>query len=894
MSNISKILQVVLIILLVHHHASGQTADRWSVKMAESVMARNPAGLTHWSYVTGTYLRGFEEVWKTTGDTRYYEYIATSLDAVVREDGTINGYRNTEYNIDEIKQGCLVLTLYKNTAQRQYKLAADSIRTQLLEHPRTHEGGFWHKQIYQWQMWLDGLYMGCPYYTEYGRLFGEPEIFEDVVHQITQMEKHARDSSTGLLYHGWDESRNQAWSDPLTGTSANFWGRGMGWYAMAIVDVLDYFPENHEGRDTITGVYQRMAEAIKDFQDPDTKVWWQVLDRGGDTNNYLESSGSCMFVYSMAKAMRLGIIDDSYRQVVLDGYNGIIKEFIETNEDGTINLTKTCAGAGLGGNPYRDGSYEYYTETAYYRTNDGKGVGPFMMASVEIEMMDSLYPVTLLMIDSVSASGVHLGWSMPSRDADSILIERCDSGKTSIIGTVHASRLFFTDTSQLIPGEKYYYRVRCFHSSDTSLASIPAINFCLNEGGLPIKATPSYPQNGQEHVSLNVELKWEEGIGSTSSRIYIGKTNPPAFLAEVSREKFSPGPLEAYTMYYWRVDAVNTNGSTEGETLSFKSQLENQCVGYWTLDETSGSAILDSSGYYNDGSIVNMIPGNRTDGILGGGIRFFGDEYIRIPHNDVLNFGLGSFTKAFYLKQDPDVLDGAEEYRFLLKGSHINDPGMGRTGRRYEVFLNADAKQVRFSIDDDQVKSRAVLDAMGIIDGEWVHFAAGRNAEIRKLVLYVDGELSASADDNTGNIDQPEDLLFGYSEDMGSNLIGYLDEIRLYNYVLDIDEIKGLLIPGSTSSGSGLTGPPGEEIMAFADPVHRKVLVSIIAQNENYARLMITDCLGRRIKEERIDLYSGGSGSNFEFDTSGLYPGVYIISIKAGSLWKSLRFVIFD
>ncbi len=880
--------------ILVHPRlAKGQNDSLWSVRMAESVMARNPAGLTKWSYVTGTYLRGFEEVWKTTGDPRFYEYIETSLDAVVREDGTIIGYRATEYNIDEIKQGCLVLTLYKTTGEDRFRLAADSIRTQFLEHPRTNEGGFWHKQIYPWQMWVDGLYMGCTYYTEYGRLFGDSQIFNDVVHQITQMEKHARDSTTGLLYHGWDESRNQAWSDPLTGTSANFWGRGMGWYAMAIVDVLDYFPENHEGRDTLFGVYQRMAEAIKDFQDPDTKVWWQVLDRGGDINNYTESSGSCMFVYSMAKAIRLGIIDESYRQVVLDGYNGIIEEFIETNEDGTINLTKTCAGAGLGGNPYRDGSYEYYTETAYYRTNDGKGVGPFIMASVEIEMMNSLYPVTLLKIDSVSESGVHLGWSMPARDADSILVERSVDGELSIMAAIDVSQLSFTDTTLLTPGEKYYYRVRCFNSSDTSPASIPAIHIGLNEGNLPLRATPSYPLNGQEHVSLNVELKWKEGIGSTSSRLYFGKTNPPIFLAEVSGEQYHPGLLENGTVYYWRLDAVNGNGSTEGEIMSFKSQLENQFVGYWTLDETSGSAIFDSSDYFNDGTIVNMIQGNRTNGILGGGIRFFGNEYIRVPHDDVLNFGTGSFTLAFYLKLEADVLDSSEEHRFLLKGSHNHDPGLGRTGKRYEVFLNAATKQVRFSIDDDRVKSRAILDAQGIIDGSWVHFAAVRNSETQELLLYTNGELSASASDNTGNIDQPEDLLFGYSEDMGSNLIGYLDEMRLYNYALDIDEIKGLLIPGNTSGGSGLAGLPEEGIVVYTDPVHKKVQVSFTAQNEAFARLMMTDCLGRMIREERIGLDPGGSG-NHQFDTSGLQPGVYIISIKAGSLWKSLRFVIFD
>jgi unsaturated rhamnogalacturonyl hydrolase len=501
MNSFNRLLLVTttLYLLSFFNNAAGQETTKWSVKMAESIIARSPGGITNWDYVSGTIFEGFEEVWRTTGNEKYYNYIKNSVSPLVKTNGDITGYNMEEYNMDDVKEGTVILTIYKQTNNQAYKLAADNIREQFYGHPRTNEGGFWHKKVYPWQMWLDGLYMGCPFYTEYGRLFNEPEIYDDVMHQITQMEKHARDSVTGLLYHGWDESRTQAWADPVTGQSPCFWGRGMGWYAMAIVDVLDFLPSQNENRDTIIGVFQRLAKAIADYQDPVKKVWWQVLDRGGDVNNYTESSASCMFVYALAKAIRLGYINQSYKQVVMDGYNGILNEFIEVNPDETINLTKTCSGAGLGGSPYRDGSYEYYTQTALYRKNDGKGMGPFMMASAEIEMMESLYPVASLMIDSITSSGVYLDWSASPGNADSILVERKKDENFEVIATLGSYLSHYKDTSNLEPETIYTYRIRSFNESDTSLASNFAIGKSLVTTSSDISEslfTKGFPKGG--------------------------------------------------------------------------------------------------------------------------------------------------------------------------------------------------------------------------------------------------------------------------------------------------------------------------------------------------------------------------------------------------------------
>jgi len=261
------------------------------------------------------------------------------------------------------------------------------LRKQMQTHPRTSESGFWHKKIYSHQMWLDGIYMASPFLAEYAETFNEPALFDDVANQIILMEKHARDEKTGLLYHGWDESRQQRWANPETGQSPNFWGRAMGWYAMALVDVLDFLPSDHPNRPKVIAILQRLATAISNYQDVDTGLWYQVVDKGGKEGNYLESSASCMFVYSFAKAVKHNYIDENFMTVARKGYDGILKHFIEVDDTGEVHIHKGCSVAGLGGNPYRDGSYEYYISEKI-RSNDPKAVGPFILASLEFESIE--------------------------------------------------------------------------------------------------------------------------------------------------------------------------------------------------------------------------------------------------------------------------------------------------------------------------------------------------------------------------------------------------------------------------------------------------------------------------------------------------------------------------
>jgi unsaturated rhamnogalacturonyl hydrolase len=367
-------------------------AHAQSAEMAATMMRKWKDSATqppNWTYDHGVVLEGITGLWKNTGDGKYFRYIQQSIDAYVDDAGNIRTYKMQDYNIDNVKNGRTLLLLYQVTNQKKYKLAADHLREQLRQQPRTNDGGFWHKKRYPYQMWLDGLYMGEPFYAEYAALFGEDAAFDDITRQFVLMETHSRDDRTGLLYHGWDESREQKWADKTTGRSPNFWGRAMGWYGMALVDVLDHFPAKHKGRDSLLAILNRFAAAVQKYQDPATGLWYQVLDKGTSKGNYLEASGSCMFVYALAKGVRKGYLPESYRKVAVKGFDGIQKKFIKKAPEGGVDLEGTVSVAGLGGNPYRDGSYEYYLSEKVV-VNDPKGVGAYMMAANEMEIMPTL------------------------------------------------------------------------------------------------------------------------------------------------------------------------------------------------------------------------------------------------------------------------------------------------------------------------------------------------------------------------------------------------------------------------------------------------------------------------------------------------------------------------
>lgn len=363
-------------------------SDNWANRSCDWLMRGHPQGLGDtWEYDNGLMLRGCEQLGLKKGDARYLDYVKKSVDRLVQPDGSIKGYKLEDYTLDNINSGKLLFSLHARATdakdRERYAKALQLLRSQLKAQPRTSDGGFWHKKIYPSQMWLDGLYMAAPFMAQYAATFNEPALYDDVVKQVALMELHLRDAKTGLLYHGWDESKQQRWANASTGTSPEFWGRSLGWYAMALVDVLELLPEKHAKRGEVLGALQRLATALAAVQDPQRGVWWQVLDKPTAARNYREASATAMFSYALAKAVRRGWLDSAkFGPVAERAYAGLVKEFVSTDAQGNVELRGVCKVAGLGGNPYRDGSYEYYVSTDI-ASNDPKGLGAFILASVE-------------------------------------------------------------------------------------------------------------------------------------------------------------------------------------------------------------------------------------------------------------------------------------------------------------------------------------------------------------------------------------------------------------------------------------------------------------------------------------------------------------------------------
>jgi unsaturated rhamnogalacturonyl hydrolase len=359
-----------------------------AVRMADSEMKQFPDPWTVdfnpkpvWNYTQGLIAQSMIRLWSVSRKESYFRYAEKYALHFIDSTGSIMGYKPDEFNIDAVNSGKFLFALYDHTKDEKYLKAIKLLREQLKNQPRTGEGGFWHKLRYPNQMWLDGLYMGSPFYAQYAMFFQEPELFDDVVKQFLVVHSHTYDPKTGLNYHAWDEKRIQKWADPNTGCSPNFWGRAEGWYAMALVDVLDYLPLNHAGRPKLIAILNQVAAGIKKYQDPVTGLWYQVLDMGGKEGNYLEATASSMFSYALLKAVQKGYVSKDYLNTARKGYEGIVKHLVKENTDGTISLTKCCSVAGLGGNPYRSGTFEYYISEPV-RDNDPKGVGPFIMASL--------------------------------------------------------------------------------------------------------------------------------------------------------------------------------------------------------------------------------------------------------------------------------------------------------------------------------------------------------------------------------------------------------------------------------------------------------------------------------------------------------------------------------
>jgi len=367
---------------------SGNTEQKWSVRMANTVMTqadsltKYAAGNPKWAYDVAFLGMAIDRLGSL--DPKYSKYMENWVNYFVHPDGSVTDYRLKEYNLDRIFPGRNVMTVYKRNPDPKYKMALDNFIEQLKTHPKTNSGGYWHKQIYPWQMWLDGIFMGSTFMVQYAKEFNAPEWYDVATAQTKMIYEKTLDPATGLLMHAWDESCQQKWCNPETGQSQYPWSRAMGWYVMAILDILDYLPADHPDRDDLINILQKTCDALLKVRDPESGIWYQVLNYGGREGNYLEGSGSAMYIYVFAKGARLGYLDIKYREIAEKAFDDFIKELVTVDENGKVIIRNICGGCGLGGNPYRDGSYEYYINEKRF-DNDTKGVAPFILAAIELD-----------------------------------------------------------------------------------------------------------------------------------------------------------------------------------------------------------------------------------------------------------------------------------------------------------------------------------------------------------------------------------------------------------------------------------------------------------------------------------------------------------------------------
>lgn len=524
------------------------TPLEWSVRMARSEMARqgermffdaNPKA--KWSYTAPLLGLSLMRLSEQTGDPSYGAYGVRTATSFIGTDGSIAGYRKDEFNIDLIAPGkVLVLAWEKGDHTPALRTAIETLRDQMRSHPRTSEGGFWHKQRYPHQMWLDGLFMGAPFLAHYAQTFNEPALFDDVAKQLILMDRHGWNADKQLHHHAWDEARAQPWADQTTGLSPSFWSRSVGWYAMALVDCLEYLPVTHPDVEKITEILDRTATGLVRWQDPVSGCWWQVTDQGAREGNYLEGTATAMFNYALAKGIARGYLSrEKYLPALLKGYAGMIQTLVRTEPDGAINLIQCCEVAGLGGmgknNHPRDGSFAYYISEPII-VNDHKGVGPFISTGAELEKILRA-PAARSLADQAGPGFQARGW----QDYDKVLAR--------IQAPTFPARDFPITDFGAKPGEDVT-------PIANTVAIAAAINRAHQAGGGRVVVPPGVWRTGAIHLKSNVNLH------VTKDATLLFSTNPADY--PIVRTRWEGVELMNYSALIYAFEQTNIAVTGEG------------------------------------------------------------------------------------------------------------------------------------------------------------------------------------------------------------------------------------------------------------------------------------------------------------------------------------------
>ena len=347
-----------------------------STAIVETTLQNNPDAekFGGWGYAKSLYLFGQYEVYLRTHDKKYLDYIQNWVNAHVDAQGDLDRKIDA---LDYVLPANLLLILYKETHEERYKLGAEKFRRIFDDYPRTTDGGFWHATVpsRQGQLWLDGIYMSQPFLVRYGQMFGDEKYTEDeAIKQLLVYYKHLRDPKRGLLYHAYDESRKQGWADPVTHHSSYFWCRAIGWYGMAIVDILDVLPRNHAGRKDLIKILSHLASDLARYQDPSTGLWYQVVDKPHLSGNWQETSSSSMYTYVLDVSVKRGYINKKYKKIAEKGYKGILSK-VSIDSRGLAHISDICEGTNVG-------DLNYYLNRKR-NMDDFHGLGAFLLMNEE-------------------------------------------------------------------------------------------------------------------------------------------------------------------------------------------------------------------------------------------------------------------------------------------------------------------------------------------------------------------------------------------------------------------------------------------------------------------------------------------------------------------------------
>jgi unsaturated rhamnogalacturonyl hydrolase len=520
--------------LAVDRLGTDRSAELWSARLIDSIIQRDGDLLAYgegnsstWNYTTGLLTLSAWRAGEALNRPDLKDWAERVMGSFVAEDGSIRRYRKSDYNIDMINPGKMMLALWQSTGDKRYRAAAEALLEQLREHPTTRSGALWHKQRYPWQVWLDGLYMSAPFMAEAAQLLDQPDLLERLELIFDTVDPGLRNDATGLYHHAWDESREQIWADSETGLSKHFWGRGLGWFAMSLVDTLDYLPEESPLAGQLRAILEGLAVALERWQDPESGMWWQIMDAPGRTGNYREASATSMFVYALAKGVNAGYLNIRYADIARSGYAGLVRDCILQHADGTISLDQICEVAGLGFG--RDGSYDYYMSEAVVR-NDPKGTGPFILAGLEVARLSP--PV---------ADG---GWA--GMDA---ILERIQEPR-------FPNREFVIGASSGV-----------LEGSDISTLLKQSIAECHAAGGGKVVVPAGTYLTGPIHLLSNVNLHLEEGA------TLLFKTDPAAYLPAVFT-RWEGTELMNYSPLIYAFEAENVAITGKG-TLDGQASVDN-------------------------------------------------------------------------------------------------------------------------------------------------------------------------------------------------------------------------------------------------------------------------------------------------------------------------------